>query len=72
MAIEIDDSILTEEALAFVEQWASVLGVPVPVLLGRILEGAIDGDVYIEQRPGVANCRPLAVTSPEVGCGAAD
>jgi len=55
MAIEIDDSVLTEKHLAFVEQWASVLEVPVPVLLGRILEGAIDGDVYIEQRPSVAN-----------------
>lgn len=55
MTIVIDDSTLTEEHIAFVEQWATDLEVPVPVLLGRILEGAIDGDVYIEQRPRVAN-----------------
>ena len=54
MAIEIDDSTLSEEDLAFVEQWAGELEIPVPVLLGRILEGAIDGDVYVEHRPRVA------------------
>ena len=64
MAIEIDDSTLTAEDIAFVEQWASDLAIPVPVLLGRILEGAIDGDVYIEQRPRVA---PLPVSGPDVG-----
>lgn len=55
MAIEIDDSTLSAEDKAFVEQWARDLEIPVPVLLGRILEGAIDGDDYIEQRPRLAN-----------------
>lgn len=59
MAIVIDDSTLTAEEKAFVEQWASDLGIPVPVLLGRILEGAIDGDDYIEQRPRIANESPF-------------
>lgn len=55
MAIEIDDSTLTAEEKAFVEQWANDLEIPLPVLLGRILEGAIEGDEYVEQRPRVAN-----------------
>ena len=51
----VDDSNLTPEFKAFLEEWAKDLGVTVEVLAGRILVAAIDGDHYIEKQP---NYRP--------------
>jgi hypothetical protein len=49
--IEVDDSQLTAEDHAFIQQWAEALGVSVPVLLGRILLAALEGGHYIEKQP---------------------
>ena len=53
--IEVDDSLLTPEFRAYLEEWAEALGVSIEVLSGRILFAAIDGDQYIEKQP---NYRP--------------
>jgi hypothetical protein len=49
--IEVDDSELDEDDREFLERWAKPLGVPVGVLILRIVEAAIDGDQYIAKRP---------------------
>ena len=49
--IEVDDSELTDDHKDFVERWAAVLEVPVPVLLGRILVFGIEGEIYCEKVP---------------------
>jgi hypothetical protein len=49
--IEVDDSQLTPEYQAFINEWAKALGVSVPVLLARIVVAAIDGQLYVEQIP---------------------
>ncbi len=50
--IEIDDSRLTDADREFLKQWAEALRVSVPVLLGRILSAALDGDGnYTEGMP---------------------
>jgi hypothetical protein len=49
--IEVDDSQLTNDHRAFLNQWAGALDVPFDVLAFRILSATIDGDPYVEQRP---------------------
>jgi hypothetical protein len=49
--IEVDDSQVTAEDHAFIQQWAEALSVSVPVLLGRILLAALEGGHYIEKQP---------------------
>jgi hypothetical protein len=49
--IEVDDSELTEEDREFLKEWANNLNESVPVLIGRILVAAIEGDQYVEKRP---------------------
>jgi hypothetical protein len=49
--IEVDDSKLTDDHRDFIERWATILGVSVPELLGRILLAGIEGEVYCEQAP---------------------
>lgn len=49
--IEIDESELTPEYRTFLGDWATVLGVPVPVLVARIVVATIDGFLYIEKMP---------------------
>ena len=47
----LDDSELMQEYQAFIKEWANAPGVPVPVLLGRIIVAAIDGQLYVEKIP---------------------
>jgi len=49
--IEVDDSELDEDDREFLTEWADNLNESVPVLIGRILLAAIEGDQYIEKRP---------------------
>ena len=49
--IEVDDSELDGDDREFLDQWAKATQVPVAVLILRIVEAAIDGDQYIENRP---------------------
>ena len=49
--IEVDDSKLTAEHRDFVERWAKILGISVAELLGRILEAAIEGEIYCQKCP---------------------
>ena len=49
--IRVDDSKLTEDHRDFLKRWAKILGIPVSVLLGRILEAAIEGEIYCEKVP---------------------
>ena len=49
--IQVDDSQLTQDDHAFLNQWAGALAVPVNELALRILSATIDGDPYVEQRP---------------------
>jgi hypothetical protein len=49
--IEVDDSKLDDDDREFLQQWAKALRVSVAVLILRIVEAAIDGDQYIENRP---------------------
>ena len=49
--IEVDDSQLESDYREFLQMWADALGVPVAVLILRIVEAAIDGDQFIEGRP---------------------
>jgi hypothetical protein len=49
--IEVDDSELDEDDREFLKRWAEALGVPVAVLILRIVEVALDGDQYIARRP---------------------
>jgi hypothetical protein len=49
--IEVDDSELTPKYQAFINEWANALGVPVPVLLARIIVAAVDGQLYVEKIP---------------------
>lgn len=49
--IEVDDSKLTPDHGDFIERWATILGVSVAELLGRILIAGIEGEVYCEKCP---------------------
>ena len=49
--IAVDLSALDDDDRDFLERWANALGVPVAVLIFRIVEAAIDGDQFIENRP---------------------
>ena len=49
--IEVDDSEIPEDDRLFLERWAEALGVPLGVLVMRILEAAIDSEQYIKMRP---------------------
>ena len=49
--IEVDDSQLTAEDHAFIQEWAEAPGVSIAVLLGRILLAALEGGHYIEKQP---------------------
>ena len=49
--IELDDSELTPEYKAFLQEWAEALNVSLEVLLGRIVVATIDGFLYIEKIP---------------------
>ena len=49
--IEVDDSKLTADHQDYIERWATILGVSVPELLGRILLAGIEGEVYCEKAP---------------------
>jgi hypothetical protein len=49
--IAVDYSELDEHDREFLERWAKALGVPIAVLILRIVEAAIDGDQYIAHRP---------------------
>ena len=49
--LEVDDSQLTPEQKAFLEEWAKRLNVTVEVLLARIVIATIDGHLYIEKIP---------------------
>jgi hypothetical protein len=50
--LEVDDSQLSDDDREFLIRWAEALKVPQPVLLGRILLAAIDGQGnYTEGRP---------------------
>jgi hypothetical protein len=49
--LKVDESELTMEYKAFLEEWAKQLNVSVEVLLGRIVVAAIDGYLYIEKIP---------------------
>ena len=49
--IEVDDSEIPEDDRLFLQKWADALGVPLGVLLLRIVEAAIDGDQYVKKRP---------------------
>jgi hypothetical protein len=48
--IAVDDSELDDDDREFLQRWAKALEVPVAVLILRIVEAAIDGDQYIENR----------------------
>ena len=49
--IDVDDSELTDDDREFLKEWADNLNESVPVLIGRILLAAIEGDQYVEKRP---------------------
>ena len=49
--IKVDDSKLTADHRDYLERWASLLGIPVSELLGRILLTGIEGEVYCEKSP---------------------
>ena len=49
--IAVDLSELDDDDREFLERWAKALDVTVAVLIFRIVEAAIDGDQYIENRP---------------------
>jgi hypothetical protein len=49
--IEVDDSKLTADHREYVERWATILGIPVTELLGRILVAGIEGEIYCEKSP---------------------
>jgi len=48
--IGVDLSELDNEDREFLERWANAAGVPVEILILRIVE-AIDGDQYLAERP---------------------
>ena len=49
--LEVDDSELTPDHREDVQEWANNLGVPLEVLLGRIVIATCEGDLYIENAP---------------------
>lgn len=49
--LDLDAPQLNPEYKAFLEDWAKALGVPVEVLIVRILVAAIDGHRYVEKIP---------------------
>jgi len=49
--LQLDDSQLKPEYVAFLQEWAKRLNVTVEVLIGRILAATIDGHLYIEKIP---------------------
>ena len=49
--LEVDDSELTPEYKAYLQEWASELSVSVEVLLGRIVVATLDGFLYVEKMP---------------------
>ena len=42
--LEVDDSLLTPDDHSFLKDWAGRLSVSEPVLLGRVIKAALDGD----------------------------
>lgn len=52
--LQVDDSLLTPDDHSFLTVWAETLGVSEPVLLGRILSAALDGEGnYVEGIPKI-------------------
>ena len=49
--IAIDESELDDDDREFLERWAEASGLPVAVLILRIVEAAIEGDQYLANRP---------------------
>lgn len=49
--LDLDPLQLKPEYKAFLEEWAEALGVPVEVLIVRVLVAAIDGHRYVEKIP---------------------
>jgi hypothetical protein len=49
--LQVDDSKLTRDQKAFLQEWAKRLNVAVEVLLARIVASTIDGHLYIEKIP---------------------
>jgi hypothetical protein len=49
--LAVDDSQLTPEYKAFLQEWAKRLDVSVEVLLGRIVAATIEGFLYTEKIP---------------------
>ena len=50
--ILLDDPERPKDDCEFLVRWAEALNVSLGVLVLRIVEAAIDGDQYIEMRPG--------------------
>ncbi|HEY0766200.1 MAG TPA: hypothetical protein VGD61_27710 [Pyrinomonadaceae bacterium] len=52
--LEVDDSLLTESDHSFLKDWAAQLSVSEPVLLGRVIKAALDGEGnYVEGIPKI-------------------
>ena len=49
--LELDDSDFTPDHREYLQEWANNLGVPLEVLLGRIVIATCEGDLYIENAP---------------------
>lgn len=49
--LEIDESDFTPDHYDFMQEWADALGIPVKVLLARIVLAACEGDQYVEEAP---------------------
>jgi hypothetical protein len=49
--LQVDDSEFTPDHLAFLQEWADNLDVPMNVLLARIVLATSEGDQYVEKVP---------------------
>jgi hypothetical protein len=57
--LEVDESELAPEYITFLDEWASVLRVSVPILLARIVRYAVEGHLYVEKIPDYYPTLPL-------------
>ena len=49
--LEVDDSDFTPDHIEFLHEWADILGIPLKVLLARIILATSEGDQYVEKVP---------------------